>query len=111
MRAHKAAPDSFTPIRSPPARQRRRSPAGAARVWLHDMLGNAWEWTEDCWNASYAGAPADGTAWLAGDCAQRVCRGGSWSTVPRFARSATRYRNAADHRDNLTGFRLARTLE
>ncbi len=90
------------------------APAGGYapnRFGLHDMLGNAWEWTEDCWNASYAGAPADGTAWLAGDCAQRVCRGGSWSTVPRFARSATRYRNAADHRDNLTGFRLARTLE
>jgi formylglycine-generating enzyme required for sulfatase activity len=78
---------------------------------LYDMLGNAWEWTEDCWNASYAGAPSDGTAWLAGDCAQRVSRGGSWSTVPRFARSAARNKNSADHRDNLTGFRLAMTLE
>lgn len=90
------------------------APAGgyaANRFGLHDMLGNAWEWTEDCWNASYAGAPADGTAWLAGDCAQRVLRGGSWSTVPRFARSATRHKNTADHRDNLTGFRLARLVE
>ena len=81
------------------------------RFGLYDMLGNAWEWTEDCWNASYAGAPADGSAWLAGDCTQRVCRGGSWSTVPRFARSAARHKNTADYRDNLTGFRLARTLE
>lgn len=90
------------------------APAGGYspnRFGLHDMLGNVWEWTEDCWNASYAGAPADGSAWLAGDCAQRVSRGGSWSTVPRFARSATRYRNNADHRDNLTGFRLARVVE
>jgi formylglycine-generating enzyme required for sulfatase activity len=90
------------------------APAGGYapnRFGLYDMLGNAWEWTEDCWNAGYAGAPADGSAWLAGDCAQRVCRGGSWSTVPRFARSAARYRNNADHRDNLTGFRLARTVE
>jgi formylglycine-generating enzyme required for sulfatase activity len=90
------------------------APAGGYlpnRFGLHDMLGNVWEWTEDCWNASYAGAPSDGSAWLAGDCAQRVCRGGSWSTVPRFARSATRNKNTADHRDNLTGFRLARTLE
>jgi len=31
--------------------------------------------------------------------------------VPRFARSASRNKNTADHRDNLTGFRLARTLE
>ncbi len=90
------------------------APAGGYspnRFGLYDMLGNAWEWTADCWNPSYAGAPADGSAWLAGDCAQRVCRGGSWSTVPRFARSATRYKNTADHRDNLTGFRLARIVE
>lgn len=90
------------------------APAGGYapnRFGLYDMLGNVWEWTEDCWNASYAGAPADGAAWPTGDCAQRVCRGGSWSTVPRFARSATRHKNTADHRDNLTGFRLARTLE
>ena len=78
---------------------------------LYDMLGNVWEWTEDCWNASYAGAPADGSAWLKGDCRQRVARGGSWSTVPRFARSATRHKNPADFRDNLTGFRVARSLE
>ena len=90
------------------------APAGGYapnRFGLYDMLGNAWEWTEDCWNPGYAGAPQDGSAWLTGDCAQRVSRGGSWSTVPRFARSATRNKNTADHRDNLTGFRLARTLE
>ena len=90
------------------------APAGGYapnRFGLYDMLGNAWEWTEDCWNASYAGAPLDGAAWLTGDCAQRVSRGGSWSTVPRFARSAARNKSSADSRDNLTGFRLARTLE
>ncbi|HEX2649816.1 MAG TPA: formylglycine-generating enzyme family protein [Burkholderiales bacterium] len=90
------------------------APAGGHapnRFGLYDVIGNVWEWTEDCWNASYAGAPVDGSAWLAGDCAQRVERGGSWSTVPRFARSAARYKNAADYRDNLTGFRLARSLD
>jgi formylglycine-generating enzyme required for sulfatase activity len=81
------------------------------RFGLHDMLGNVWEWTEDCWNASHAGAPVDGSARLSGDCSQRILRGGSWSTVPRFVRSATRHKNPADHRDNLTGFRLARSLE
>jgi sulfatase modifying factor 1 len=81
------------------------------RFGLYDMIGNVWEWTDDCWNASYGGAPADGTAWTVGYCSQHVCRGGSWSTVPRFARSAARHKNPADFRDNLTGFRLARNLE
>lgn len=33
------------------------------------------EWTRDCWNDSYEGAPRDGSAWLEGDCSQRVQRG------------------------------------
>ena len=30
---------------------------------LYDMLGNAPEWTQDCYHSTYAGAPTDGTAW------------------------------------------------
>ena len=33
---------------------------------LYQVLGNVWEWTEDCWHDSYAGAPADGSAWTSG---------------------------------------------
>jgi len=27
---------------------------------LFGVLGNVWQWTEDCWHESYAGAPTDG---------------------------------------------------
>lgn len=30
---------------------------------LYDMLGNAPEWTQDCYHGTYDGAPTDGTAW------------------------------------------------
>lgn len=78
---------------------------------LFDVHGNAWEWTEDCWNANYNGAPADGSAWIAGDCSRRVIRGGAWDDSGRFARSSFRDRDSIDRRDASTGFRLARTLE
>jgi formylglycine-generating enzyme required for sulfatase activity len=81
---------------------------------LYDMLGNVWEWVEDCWNESYVGAPADGSAWLTGDCTRRVLRGGSWSNVPVFIRSATRSRAERTGGDfdysSYAGFRVARTL-
>ena len=78
---------------------------------LYDMHGNLWEWTQDCWNKNYEGAPIDGSAWLSGGCSQRVLRGGSWNDYPDFLRSAYRGRNYADNRYGDSGFRLARTLD
>ena len=57
---------------------------------LYQVHGNGWEWTEDCWNESYDGAPTDGSAWTSGDCNSRVVRGGSWEAQPRYLRSALR---------------------
>lgn len=84
---------------------------------LYGMLGNAWQWTEDCWHPSYTGAPRDGAAWLSaggGDCARHVLRGGSWDNVPVFIRSAARsgapaVKGEYDY-SSLAGFRVARTL-
>ena len=78
---------------------------------LHDMHGNVWEWVEDCWHDSYAGAPSDGRAWASGgDCSLRVLRGGSWINYPRILRAAYRYLDVVDFRVNKIGFRVARTL-
>ena len=78
---------------------------------LYDMIGNAWEWTEDCWNANYHSAPTDGSAWITGDCSfGRVLRGASWDSVPRVGRSASRNGGGTGVMVNHYGFRLARTL-
>ena len=77
---------------------------------LHDMLGNVWEWTEDCWNESYTGAPVDANVWKAGDCSRRVLRGGSWLDEPRNARSALRHWFVRWNRSYVIGFRISRTL-
>ena len=78
------------------------APVGSfpANAWgLHDMHGNVWEWVQDCWNGSYAGAPVDGSAWLSGDCSERVLRGGSWINYPGYLRAAYRYGYSSGFRD------------
>ncbi len=77
---------------------------------LYDVIGNALEWTEDCVNGNYVGAPNDGSAWLTGNCTGRVLRGGSWINVPRYARSAIRSGITASGRFTGIGFRIARMI-
>ena len=97
---------------------------------LHDMLGNVAEWCEDCWNESYVGAPADGSAWRSGNCDRRVLRGGHWASdaegfrtgiTPRELRAASRAFGPPPpnrirrmlkegSRDVVIGFRVVRDL-
>ena len=83
----------------------------APNPWgLHDMLGNAWELTNDCWNNNYNGAPVDGSAWQSGYCDVRVKRGGSWNVAPRHLRAADRNGYEAIERSYYVGFRIAKTI-
>jgi formylglycine-generating enzyme required for sulfatase activity len=77
---------------------------------LHDMLGNVWEWTADCWNEDYRNAPAEGSAWQQGDCSRRVVRGGSWFDVPLYLRVTARFGDRAARRIGYDGFRVVRSL-
>src|ERR1041385_6530707 len=87
---------------------------------LYDMAGNVWQWTGDCYDNSYAGVPADGRANETpstdpkakdshGNC-PRVVPGGPWMFPGWLLRPATRERNPADYRNDIMGFRIARTL-
>jgi formylglycine-generating enzyme required for sulfatase activity len=78
---------------------------------LYDMHGNVGEWCQDWDHDSYAAiagdAPTDGSAWLSGgEQKERVLRGGSWSHMANYTRSANRLRNTPDTRTNDYGFRV-----
>jgi formylglycine-generating enzyme required for sulfatase activity len=74
---------------------------------LHDMLGNAEEWVQDCWKADYTGAPVDGSAVAAGDCSMRAVRGGSWIDSPIGVPAAYRVGSHVTIRVSRRGFRVA----
>lgn len=75
---------------------------------LSHMIGNLWEWTEDCWNGSHRGAPSDGTARTDGTCSSRVLRGGSWDDPPENLRVSYRVAIPKNRRQANVGFRVAR---
>ena len=75
---------------------------------LYDMIGNVWEWTQDCWNVNYIGAPTDGSAWFTGNCTIAVTRGGGWSLSSFQVWRRNTGRN--DFRSSAVGFRVARSI-
>lgn len=76
---------------------------------LHDMTGNVFEWVQDCYVDSQAGAPAD--AFIAreaseGGCKSRVLRASSWFNLPSFLRSAYRFHEDPEAKSARRSFRL-----
>ncbi len=78
---------------------------------VYDMVGNVWEWTEDCYVLYYKDAPVDGTALTdSKSCDRRSVRGGSWMTRPDRNRLSFRGRDPVETSYFMFGFRVARDL-
>jgi len=90
---------------------RQTAPVGsfpASDFGLHDMAGNAREWVQDCYLPNYNDARQDGTAVVTPGCAERVVRGGSYSSPSKKLRSAARDHNEPGLRQDDLGFRVVR---
>lgn len=80
---------------------------------LHDMLGNAWEWTEDCLHRDNTNIPLDGRAWRDedyGECDRRIPRGGGWVSGTDWVRAGAQAGDYAVYHSQLLGFRVALTV-
>ena len=72
---------------------------------LYDMLGNEWQWTADWYEDNYyqTSERLDPAGPSAGR--SRAIRGGSWDSLPRFARVSSRSRISPGGRVSVKGFR------
>jgi formylglycine-generating enzyme required for sulfatase activity len=57
---------------------------------LYDMIGNTWQWTQDCYVGTLAGRLPSAAVVDRKDCKFRVARGGTWGDTPTLIRSAAR---------------------
>ena len=103
--------DSVTPISAGDSRGKGTMPVESFEpnsFGLYQMHGNVAEWTQDCWNASYADTPKNGMGASTGDCSKRILRGGAWGYSAARLRSAYREAVQAGNRYFHVGFRVAR---
>ena len=81
----------------------RTSPVGSFppnRFGLYDTAGNVWQWAEDCFEKAVAAEACD----------LGVLHGGSWLDSPDYLVVREYSLNSRENRNNVTGFRVARTL-
>jgi formylglycine-generating enzyme required for sulfatase activity len=94
--------------------KRQTAPVGSFapnKFGLYDMVGNTWQWVEDCFHPGYQSAPTDGSAWMSGCEGRHVIRGGSYLTSAPYLRSGARLGGATLVSNYGPGFRVGRTLK
>lgn len=75
---------------------------------LYDMIGNAWEWCEDVYDAEAYAKHAPRNPLMTGSGTMRIQRGGGWSSYRRFVRVGYRRAKEQDFSNKNTGLRVVR---
>src|SRR6201996_6389652 len=77
---------------------------------VYDMIGNVWEWTEDCFRGDYSATRLETAHRFPEVCDPRSVRGGDWFSTEASLRPAVRARADIDAHNDDIGCRVVRTL-
>jgi formylglycine-generating enzyme required for sulfatase activity len=100
-------PDPLTNCDWPGTREVCSKPGGNSKQGACDLVGNVWEWVEDCYGAYEYGGQTTPTGSADIDCEVRVIRGGSW--VEPALPVSTRWNAYSNDRLCQLGFRCCRS--
>ena len=78
---------------------------------LHDMLGNVFEYVQDCWTKNRNTPPANGLPIVWENCPSKVIKGGAWYYLSKAAQPRFRARNDINFASYILGFRVLREME
>lgn len=89
----------------------RPAPVGSFKAYagLYDMVGNVYEWVDDCWHASHADDPKMTPAQATAACKKRVQKGGAFDSTAGDVRPVARTFGDRASTDPRVGFRIGRT--
>ena len=84
------------------------APVGSFTAYwgLYDMVGNVYEWVDDCWLPSHEGA--DATALTNASCKKKVQKGGAFDSMSADVRPMARTSGERSKGDPRVGFRLSK---
>ena len=78
---------------------------------VYDIIGNVWEWAEDCYQVPYKNQASDGAPFqVKGKCEKRVVRGGAWHSRATWQKPSFRGRDTEDFVTQVFGIRVVRDI-
>jgi formylglycine-generating enzyme required for sulfatase activity len=77
---------------------------------LHDMLGNVFEYVQDCWTKNRNPPPPNGLPIVWENCPSKVIKGGAWYYLSNAAHPRFRARNDINFASYVLGFRVLREM-
>lgn len=89
---------------------RKAAAAGSFKAYggLYDMIGNVYEWVDDCWHASHAEEAKMSPSQTAAACKKRVQKGGAYDSTEADVRPVARTFGDRQSKDPRVGFRVVR---